>query len=229
MIERAPMTVSPPEDRAPGVDDDVVLDGGVAFLPGTACRLPWAETARPASRPGRCLTHVADLRGLADHHAGPVVDDERLADRRAGWMSMPVYAVHVLASSCGAAWARPAPIIRGFLASSVSASTLNPSQYILKGTPAPFSGFLVEKDRIEKSVEVANELKYYKKLYETEMKYRDMKEENAVLKAKLEFAAKASEDAAIIDALKKELAKEKVFYKQYWFTIPATILIYNFT
>lgn len=111
-----------------------------------------------------------------------------------------------------------------FLASSVSAATLNPSQYILKGTPAPFSGFLVEKDRIEKSVEIANELKYYKKLYETEMKYRDMKEENAVLKAKLEFAAKASEDAAIIDALKKELAKEKVFYKQWYFTIPATVL-----
>lgn len=106
----------------------------------------------------------------------------------------------------------------------IAGTTLNPTKYLLAGEKATFSGFLVEKDRLEKATEAANELKYYKKLYETEMKYRDMKEENAVLKAKLEYAAKASEDAAIIDALKKELAKEKVFYKQWYFTVPATVL-----
>ncbi len=33
---------------------------------------------------------VADLRRFADDHAHAVVDEEALADRRPGWISMPV-------------------------------------------------------------------------------------------------------------------------------------------
>ena len=79
------------EDRGVGVDHHAVLDRRMAFLAADEIALRvGGETQRAEGDALVELHPLADLRGLADHHAGAVVDEEVAADLAPGWMSMPV-------------------------------------------------------------------------------------------------------------------------------------------
>ena len=65
-----------PQHLGAGTDHHVIADGGVAFAAGDA------GTAQGG--PLVDQTIVADLHSLTDHHAAAVVDDQTLADPRAG-------------------------------------------------------------------------------------------------------------------------------------------------
>ena len=95
---RADLRASPtsigPSSFAPEPDHDVVLDRRVALA---------AREARAAERDALVERHVvADLGRLADHDAGAVVDEERLADPRAPDGSPRRSGTRLaLASACG--------------------------------------------------------------------------------------------------------------------------------
>lgn len=116
-------------------------------------------------------------------------------------------------------------LIITFLASSVQAGNLNPTKYLLKGEIASFNGYLVEAERLQKSVQAVQELDYQKKLNELQEKYYEEKLENASLKAQLELKAANSKSEAVEKALKEKLAKKEVFYRQPWFVSGVTILL----
>lgn len=94
---------------------------------------------------------------------------------------------------------------------------LNSTKYLLKGETAPFSGFLVEKERIEKSVQAVQELEYMKKLKELNEKYYEEKLKNEKLTAELELKKEKLERAAVEKGLKDELKEKNAFYRQPWF------------
>ncbi len=79
---------------------------------------------------------------------------------------------------------------------------------------------------MEKATQAVKELEYTKRIYQMEMQYRDEKEKNIALEAKLELTKIKGEAAAVEKGLKEEVAKKSVWYKQYWFTIPATTLVF---
>ena len=85
-------TLIGPSSLAPEPDDHVVAHGRMALA---------ALEAGAAERHALVERHVvADLGGLADHHAGPVVDERAPRPMRAaGWISTPVTTLVTLASA----------------------------------------------------------------------------------------------------------------------------------
>lgn len=79
---------------------------------------------------------------------------------------------------------------------------------------------------MEKATQAVKELEYTKRMYQMEMNYRNEREKVIALEAKLELEKTKGEAAAVEKGLKTEVAKKSVWYKQYWFTIPATALTF---
>ena len=100
----------------------------------------------------------------------------------------------------------------------------NPTQYVLKDVPAPFSGFIVEQDRLQVCVTAVQDANYYRDLAGIQQKFYEQKVADAAKIAELKLEIKTKEDAAVEKGLKNELSKKSVFYRQPWFTIPATVL-----
>lgn len=115
-------------------------------------------------------------------------------------------------------------LIVTFLSSNVFAGSLNPTVYLNLGDKASFSGYLVEAERLQKSIQAIQELEIQKKLNTANEAYYQEKLKNVELQSKLELQAKTSESDAAEKALKKELAKREVFYRQPWFVASAVIL-----
>jgi ABC-type uncharacterized transport system ATPase subunit len=113
-----------------------------------------------------------------------------------------------------------------FLVTSVSAASLNPSKYLIKGQVADFNGYLVEKERLEKAVQAVHEVEYLKKLNSLQEAYYQEKLKNAELQSKLELQSITSQSKAVEKALSDELKKKSVFYKQPWFVAAGTALIF---
>ena len=105
------------------------------------------------------------------------------------------------------------------------AAGLNPTQYVLKGVPAPFSGFVVEQDRLQMCVTAVQDANYYRDLAALQEKFYEQKMADNAKIADLTLQLKTNEDKAVEDGLKKELKSKTVWYKQYWFTVPATALV----
>ena len=72
------------EDRCVGVDDDIVFDRRVSLLPSPDRPIAAERGFRPERDPLIDLDVVPDAAGFADNDSGPVIDEESLADHRAG-------------------------------------------------------------------------------------------------------------------------------------------------
>jgi hypothetical protein len=110
-----------------------------------------------------------------------------------------------------------------FVGTTAFAAGPNPTTPLSQGTQAPWTGFLVDQQRIEKSIRISQELDYQRKLNELQQKYYEEKEKNAQLAHQLELEKEKKQAAVVEDALKKELSKKSVWYKQWYITIPTTI------
>lgn len=115
-------------------------------------------------------------------------------------------------------------LITLFLANNSFSADLNPTQYILKGQVAPFNGFVVEQDRLQMCVRAVQDADYYKSLSDMQKQYYEEKMVADAKIAELTLQLKTKEDAAVEKGLKEELVKKSVWYKQYWVTIPATVV-----
>ena len=74
-----------PEDRRPGINHHVVLDDRMARMAFLQLPVFVRREALGAQGHGLVDAHpLADDRGFADHHTGPMVDEEARADLRAG-------------------------------------------------------------------------------------------------------------------------------------------------
>ena len=93
-----PTVVSPPSTVAFAVYDDLVFNGRVALLAGSAL-----DNAESTQRHTLVELHlVTDHGGLADDYPGAVIYAEGSPDLAApGWMSMPVRACATSASNLG--------------------------------------------------------------------------------------------------------------------------------
>ncbi len=105
------------------------------------------------------------------------------------------------------------------------AAGLNPTQYVLKGTSAPFDGFVVEQDRLQVCVAAAQDANYYRDLAGLQEKFYAQKIDDDAKIAALTLEIKTKEGAAVEKGLKDELKSKSAWYKQYWFTVPATALV----
>ena len=103
---------------------------------------------------------------------------------------------------------------------------LNPTQYVLKGQAAPFTGFVVDESRLKMCVTAAQDATYYRDLAKLQEKFYTQKMEDNAKIAALQLELKTREDAAVEKGLKKELRAKSVFYKQWWFTVPATAIVF---
>lgn len=111
-----------------------------------------------------------------------------------------------------------------FLQSSSFAQS-NPTQYVLKGGIAPFSGFVVEQDRLQICVTAVQDANYYRDLATLQERFYTQKMADDAKIAALTLEIKIKEDAAVEKGLKEALKSKSVWYKQYWFTVPATALV----
>lgn len=111
------------------------------------------------------------------------------------------------------------------LANSSFAGSLNPSQYVIKGIPSPFSGYVVETERLQKCVQAVQELEYEKKYNDLQTAYYEEKLKNQQLTFDLQMKVEKGQNDAVTKELKSELSDKSVFYRQPWFTIPATVII----
>lgn len=101
---------------------------------------------------------------------------------------------------------------------------LNETKYILKGTPAPFTGYLIESSRFEKVLIAISDLQSTKEayqlrtqLYELTVKQKELAEQ------KLEM--KTQESEAVEEGLKEEIARLDVWYRKPWVASASTILL----
>jgi hypothetical protein len=106
---------------------------------------------------------------------------------------------------------------------------LNPTVYLVKGVPAPFDGYLVEQDRLQKCVIAVQDSDYYKSLGEIQKQYYEEKLAAEKKIADLTLELKMKEAAAVEKGLKEELAAKSVWYRQPWFTISATVAVFVVT
>jgi len=105
------------------------------------------------------------------------------------------------------------------------AGDLNPTQYVLKGKPTPFTGFLVEPDRFEKTLIAIADLESTRaaslvKLKELEAITRQADAD----KSKFELERKKL--LSVEEGLKKELAAKSVFYRQPWFVATSVAVLF---
>ena len=103
------------------------------------------------------------------------------------------------------------------------------TQYILKDQSAPFSGFIVDESKLKICVTAVQDANYLRDLNKLKDEYYTQRLADQARIAALELEIKTKEDAAVEAGLKKELKSKTVFYKQYWFTIPATALVFILT
>jgi hypothetical protein len=115
------------------------------------------------------------------------------------------------------------------LTSNVFAAGLNSTKYLLKNEAAPFSGFLIEQDRMEKATAAVKELAYVKRIYQMEMSYRDEREKNIALSAELQLVKTKGEAAAVEKGLKAEVAKKSAWYRQPWAVAAGTAILFIVT
>ena len=79
------------EDRGVGVNHDAVFERRVPLAAANQIAVAVGGKAQRTKRHALIQLHVlADIGRFADHDARAVIDEEVLADLRAGWMSMPV-------------------------------------------------------------------------------------------------------------------------------------------
>jgi len=75
-------------------------------------------------------------------------------------------------------------------------------------------------------VTAAQDATYYRDLAKLQEKFYTQKMEDNAKIAALQLELKTREDAAVEKGLKKELRAKSVFYKQWWFTVPATAIVF---
>lgn len=106
------------------------------------------------------------------------------------------------------------------------ANESNPTQYVLKGQASPFAGFIVEESRLKMCVVATQDAIYYRDLSKLQEKFYMQKMADNKTIADLTLEIRTKEDAAVEKGLKAELRSKSVWWKQYWFTIPATALVF---
>ena len=98
----------------------------------------------------------------------------------------------------------------------VYAAELNPTQYILKNQPAPFTGYLVEPSRLEKIMIAIKDLESTKNEKMYQEKYFTEKLEKEKLLAEKELAAQKADASNTEKGLKAKIAELDVWYKKPW-------------
>jgi len=103
---------------------------------------------------------------------------------------------------------------------------INPTQYVLKGAPAPFDGFLVEQKRLEMCVTAVQDANYYRDVADLQEKFYSQKIADNARIAALELELKTKEAAHVEEGLKEQLKVATRWYRQPWFTITATAVVF---
>jgi len=78
-------------------------------------------------------------------------------------------------------------------------------------------------------VTAVQDANYYRDLAKLQDKYYEQKIADNAKIAALQLEIKTKEDAAVEKGLKEELAAKSVWYRQPWFTISATALVFILT
>ncbi len=100
----------------------------------------------------------------------------------------------------------------------------NPTQYVLKGAAAPFAGFVVEQDRLQICVTAVQDANYYRDMATLQEKFYTQKMTDDAKIAALQLEITVKEDAAVEKGLKEELKSKSVWYRQWYVTVPATVI-----
>lgn len=106
------------------------------------------------------------------------------------------------------------------------AADLNPTQYVLKNQPAPFTGYLVEPSRLEKVLIAIKDLESTKNEKLMHEKYYTEKLEKEKLLAEKELAAQKADAKNTEDRLKAEIKKLDVWYKKPYIVAIGTAIIF---
>lgn len=107
-----------------------------------------------------------------------------------------------------------------------AASDINSTQYIIKGQAAPFTGFIVDESRLKMCTVAVQDANYFRDLAKLQENYYEQKIADNNKIAALELKIKTKEAEAVEKGLKEELAVKSVWYRQPWFTISATVLVF---
>ena len=102
---------------------------------------------------------------------------------------------------------------------------LNPTQYVKKTQPAPFDGYLVEPERLEKALIATAETTLLKK--DLEIAQRDaeiaqLKQE----KAEKQLAEEQAKCDFVVKGLTEKIADLDVWYRKPWFVATATAVLF---
>jgi len=122
-------------------------------------------------------------------------------------------------------------LLTGILPTSkaLAESEPNPTIPLNKGEAAPYDGYLVDQQRLEKVLLAIRELEATKR----EMKYRILYEEEKAKNDKLLFdqqlEAQKKESDAVEKELKAKIADLDVWYKKPWFVAGATAAVFILT
>lgn len=108
----------------------------------------------------------------------------------------------------------------------VYAAELNATKYLLKGHSAPFTGYLVEPKRLEKSLIALHDLESTKQLLDLKTTYYEEKLKTEKLAAELEIMAVKAESDAVEKELKAKIADLDVWYKKPWFVATGVAVLF---
>lgn len=97
---------------------------------------------------------------------------------------------------------------------------------MLKGQTAPFSGYLVSPQRLEKTLIALHDLESTKQLLELKTKYFEEKLSLERVSAETKLKAKEDESAAVEKELKAKIADLDVWYKKPWFVATSVAVIF---
>lgn len=116
------------------------------------------------------------------------------------------------------------PLLLG--TNNVYAAELNATKYLLKGAPAPFTGYLVEPKRLEKSLIALHDLESTKELLALKTTYYEEKLKAEKLAAEMEYKAAKAESDAVEKELKAKIAELDVWYKKPWFVATGVAVLF---
>lgn len=112
------------------------------------------------------------------------------------------------------------------MASKAEAAELNATQYLLKGQPAPFNGYLVEPTRLEKALIAIKDLESTKEAASLKTKYLEEKLEKEKMLAAQQLETQKKESEAVEKELKEKIAELDVWYRKPWFVAGATAVLF---
>lgn len=116
--------------------------------------------------------------------------------------------------------------ISPLLLSISNAAELNSTQYLQKGQSAPFSGYLIDSTRLEKTIIALQDLESTKQVIALKTKYYEEKLQKEKDLADEKLAAQKKESEAVEKELKAKIADLDVWYKKPWVVAVGVVAVF---